>query len=190
MNNILIKFICLVICLLLVYFSVILCLKHFRHTSWDEAHQLTDQYIYKILDCFRSTEKTNPAIQYDVFIGGLYPGTLSPREDLVEERFYKLNMCFDDYYYVYSYMSTSGNMVIYQFRAYYPVDANRHTLLRKTRRIAERCLLKHWHDMGVYNCPPIDNFVAINLYGCVLNICYACNEAGFAEIAEMRKSPH
>lgn len=131
--------------------------------------------------------KDKPRFSYPVLIGS---NGISIRDEIVNGYFENLYKIYTDWYYESSYYS-SCNVVVYQFRVYnYKLTSkfDKKLVIHRVKQIAERALIMHFHELGIYNIP-VDNFIAVTLYSDTLRIHIACNDLGFKEIADIRKLP-
>ncbi|MCM1084083.1 MAG: hypothetical protein NC393_13325 [Clostridium sp.] len=121
--------------------------------------------------------------QLPVFIGS---NGYAINDEVVNRYFKGLEKYFSIYFFEYADNPTQ-NRIVYVFRAYEVLnpDLPHRRLLSLCRKVGEQALSKHMHEHGVYT--QIDNFVAVTFEADRLYYHIACNEMGFAEIAELRK---
>lgn len=170
--------------IMLLYVSAILFNHYFFKKSMSEAKHTVDDFLDKIIDALRGSNSNT--LRYDILIGS---NGVSVRDEIVNHYFEKLYDIFNDWYFNVAYFPTS-NVVCYEFRVYNCKLENfdKKRILARVKQIAEKALVMHFHDRGIYTIP-VDNFIAVTLYSDVLKVFIACNDAGFSEIEAIRQQP-
>lgn len=169
---------------LLMYILSIVVLKHMFHTTNEDAKNHVDSLLKKVIDFFKPA---TPPVVYPSLIGS---NGIFIRDEIIYRDFERLNSLYEDWYYESSFFYSS-NVVAYSFRVYnYRNEIFKKSLVQhKVKQIAERALIRNFHENGLYNVHA-DNFIAVEIYADVLNIYIAYTDAGFSEIAQLRKSFH
>lgn len=172
-----------VILLGILYATAILTTKKFKKYSVEEAKSCVDVFLQKTFLNSSSIGQTVSMYTYPVFIG--FNGYIF-RPDLIERGFHKLSKYWDFFYFENIY-NQHPNIIIYQFRVYEPIhdDIKTRRLTALVQNVAEEVLAHHMHENNCF--VPIDKFIAIQLMNDILQIAIAKNNAGFQQIASMRK---
>lgn len=166
-----------------IYFISIIFIMLIKNENFQNAKKIADNNIQEIIKFFKSNNVETTSC-FNVFIGhnGIYTV-----EDIINKKFESLYRFYQNWFFnnLYYY---SKNVVVYEFRVWDCLyeNFNRQTLQYKLRQIAEKALISHFHELGLFNVP-IQNFVATSLNADKLLVFIAFNEAGFAEIKELRE---
>lgn len=167
------------------YLGLIAFLQKCFKKSRAEAESMVNEKIESLIKFFSSKPVTT--MTCDVAIGA---NGVAFRDDIVNDSFKGFYDIWHDWYFVRCFFSDSGNTLVYNFRVYNPRDnISRKLTLQRARQVAEKALMEHFHEMGVYD-REVDDFIAVNQKGDRLAVVIACNEAGFAEIRKLRDSVH
>ena len=171
------------LCLFIICYIIVITLKmKMNKCTWEEAKANIDNTLEKIVDFFKN-EHTQTIITYPVLIAS---NGIRICEDIVHKYFTDLGRYFDIWFYNASFFPTP-NIVAFEFKVYdYIGDFNKFSVLHKTKRIGEKALTIHFHDVGFYNFQ-IDSFVAVDIVGDTLRFYFAYNDKGFEEIQSIRQ---
>lgn len=186
MERILIYSVGIVAMLVAMYFGSILMVQKIMRKSRSEAEALVNKKVEEIISFFSSQPPASP--NFDVLIGA---NGVCIRDEIVNRYFEGFYKIWEDWFFSRCYPSASGNLFVYNFRVYNPLNANmsRLNILHKAKQVAEKALTRHFHDSGIYNVD-VDNFIVVNQKADVLVVLIAQNEAGFSEIADLRRRLH
>ena len=133
-----------------------------------------------------SKPKQHQQVVYPVFIGS---NGYCIRDEIVNDLFSGLGKYFGTFFYDSTYNQTT-NTVCYCFRVYQQLNPNfsRKRMLSLLRPIGEKALSRWFHEQTLYT--NVDNFIAVTWQADRLCFHFAMNDAGFAEIADLRKLSH
>jgi hypothetical protein len=176
-------FILVIITLLVFYAGAILIVQHLFHKTQEQAKKQVDDFISSIINALK-TENSHTPYVYDVMIGS---NGICIRDEVLNRLFASLDSVYGDWYYDRTYY-LSENVVTYQFRVFnYKKDVfDRKLVIYRVRQIAEKALVAHWHERGIYNLT-VDGFIAVTVYADVLRVHIAFTDKGFSEIANIRE---
>ena len=170
-----------VILIFVVYCITILLVMASKKCNINKAIAIVSDFMKTI---YRTLfEKPKKKMEYPSCIG--WNGIAVKPED-INRRFEKL----EKYWKIVYYFDTDykhPNLYLYKFRISMPInkDFRKTRLIGLVQKIAEKALAEYMQEWNCY--VPVDKFIAVTIRGDILYIAIAKNDAGFEEIAQLRK---
>lgn len=140
--------------------------------------------LYKSADLMDKVEPKQPVICYPVF-RGFQPGSNYCQSAIVNEEFKEIAACFESCYFDHLTNNTTWNCAVYSFKIRPRIEMPlSYELIDLVQQLCEKKASVFFSECGLYR--PYSDIVACTFFHDTLQIAFAYNQEGEAQIVKLR----